>query len=287
VPLRPQAMDDGSGDRAAQQFGLKAYGELVKAYFDAYKEHAAAKGYLPICFASDDEYLVHGAGPKALQAYHKVLKDNAPGVRFVAFDSIYPDEKPDLLPAYAEMLKQIDTWGAGLHTPKLSELVKASGTRLWLYNTGLDRFTFGTYMFFAARRYDVKGFVQWVYPLQGTLTKYDMASHRESYYGVVYPSDHGLRTTPTWERMRAGCDDHRYVQTAWELSEPAAGDAPAKAAAKADLRQTIDKTLAKLRFGGTKVDPASGEGKADNPMSPAQMETFRKALAEGIEKAQK
>jgi hypothetical protein len=208
-------------------------------------------------------------------------------VRFAAFDSIYPDEKPDLLPAYAEMLKVTDTWGAGLHSPKLHELMKASGSRLWLYNTGLDRFTFGTYMFFAARRYDVKGFVQWVYPLQGTLTKYDMASHREANYGVVYPSDHGLRTTPIWERIRAGCDDHRYVQTAWELGEPAAGDPAAKAAAKAELRQTIDKTLSKLRFGGTKVDPASGEGKAENPMNPNQMEAFRKALAEGIEKVQK
>jgi hypothetical protein len=240
-----------------------------------------------MCFGSNDEYLVHNGSMKTLLAYHKVLKDNAPGVRFADFDSIYADEKPDLQPVYAEMLKGTDTWGAGMHTPKLHDLMKAAGSRLWLYNTGLDRFTFGTYMFFAARRNDVKGFVQWVYPLQGTLTKYDMASHREANYGVVYPSDHGLRTTPIWERIRAGCDDHRYAQTAWELSEPAAGDPAPKAAAKAELRQTIEKTLSKLRFGGIKVDPASGEGKAENPMNPAQMEGFRKALAEGIEKVQK
>ena len=100
-------------------------------------------------------------------------------------------------------------------------------------------------------------------------------SHREANYGVLYPSDHGLRTTPTWERIRAGCNDHRYLQTAWELI----------AAAKA-LEAEIEKTFSKLRFGKERVDPAGGEGKAGNPMQPEQMEAFRKALAEGIMKLQ-
>ena len=283
--IRPQVLDDGSGDKAAQNLGLKNYGELVKAYFDSFREHANAKGYLPICFGSDDEYLIHpGAGPARCEQFHKVLKDNAPGFRFVALDSIYPDEKPDLIPHYESMLRQIDTWGAGLHSPKMAELVKKSGSRLWLYNTGLNRFTFGTYMFYAAKKYDVKGFFQWVYPIQGTLTKYDMASHRESNYGVVYPSDRGLRSTPIWERIRGGCDDHRYLQTAWELA--AANVNGAKAADAKALQEAIDRTLAKLQFGKQRVDPASGEGKADNPMDPGQMEKFRRTLADGILKLQ-
>ena len=280
--LRPDGFEDEKGQGGAPAFGLKTFAEMVKLYFDAYKEHAKEKAYLPINFCIDDEYLVHGGTPEGMARFGQVFKENAPGLHFVPVDSIYPDEKPAMIPAWDKMLRCLDTWGAGLHSPKVAEMVKADGCRLWLYNTGLNRFTFGTYMFYAHTKWNVQGFTQWIYGGEGTLGHFDMASHCESWYGIVVPSSRGLRSTVTWERLRAGCDDHRYLQTAKE----AIAAAPATPEAKA-LQAAIEKTFAKLTFGKVEgVDAASGVGKADNPMDPAQMEALRKTLAEGIVKLQ-
>lgn len=282
--IRPEVLDDEA--KLAARYGVKTYGEIIKAYFAALGEHAKAKNYLPIAFGSDDEYLIHpGKGPERVREFHQILKDNAPGFQFVAYDSIYPDQKPDLIPAYEKMLPAVDTWGAGIHTPKMAELVKKSGSKMWLYNTGMNRFTFGTYMFFANKKYDVSGFVQWIYPNGGTLTSFDHMSFRESHYGVTYPSSRGLRTTAIWERIRAGCDDHRYLQTAWDLIAAAKKSGKNVEIAK-ELEQNIEKTFARLPFGKPNADAIAGDGKADNPLDPAGMEKFRAMLAEGIIKLQ-
>ncbi len=283
--MRPDAIENGK-QGGAENFGLKTYAEMVKLYFDAFKQHAQEKGYLPMSFCINDEYLVHGGTPEQFAKFGQIFKDNAPGIHFVPVDSMYPDENPATIPALEKMLKSLDTWGAGLHSPKVAEMVKASGSRLWLYNTGLNRFTFGTYMFYANKKWDVKGFTQWIYASDGSLSHYDMAGYIEASYGVVIASSHGMRPTVTWERLRAGCDDHRYLQTAWELIAKAKADGKGSEQAKA-LEATIEQTFAKLSFGKVSgVDAASGEGKADNPMNPAQMEAFRKAVAEGIVKLQ-
>jgi hypothetical protein len=157
--MRPDALDPDKKQGGAERFGLKTYGEMAKAYFEAVREHATEKGYLPIIFGSDDEYLIHPGGNVAqLEQYHRILRANGAGYQFIPFDSIYPDERPNLLPEYEKMLSAVDCWCAGLHSPKLAELVAKAGSKLWLYNTGMNRFTFGTYMFFARKKYDVSGF---------------------------------------------------------------------------------------------------------------------------------
>lgn len=263
-------------DAEARRFGAATYAEAVKAYFDAVRSHAREKNWLPIAFCSDDEYLIHpGGDPAKLAAHHRLLQENAPGFRFVAFDSAMlggPDPAPR-----EKMLADIDTWGAGLHGPRDSEVVRTAGRRLWLYNTGLNRFTFGTYMAYARQAHGVQGFFQWVYNGGGTYGDFYLASHNESHYGVTFPSTRGLRSTPTWERIRAGCNDHRYLETARCAIEQGKGGAEAAA-----LRKTIDDQFARLRFGKPDADAIAGDGKAENPMSPEAMDAFRRTLAEGI-----
>jgi hypothetical protein len=179
------------------------------------------------------------------------------------------------------MLADVDTWGAGLHGPREAELLRAAGRRLWLYNTGLNRFTFGSYLFFARQNYGVKGFFQWVYNGGGTYSDFYLASHNESHYGVTYPSTRGLRSTPTWERILAGCNDHRYLETARRAIEQGKGRPEAAA-----LQKTIEGLFTQLHFGKPDADAIAGDGKAENPMSPEAMDSFRRSLAEGILKVQ-
>jgi hypothetical protein len=268
----------------AKNFGVARYEDVVKAYFDAVREHSKEKGWLPICFCTADEYVVHpGGNPELLGAHHKILNENAPGFHFVPVDSMYFTEHPDKAASYEKGLADIDTWGAGIHSPKEAEIQKKNGHRLWLYNTGMNRFTFGTYMFFARKKYDVSGFFQWVYPGTGTYGNFYFASHNEGHYGVTYPSTHGLRSTPTWERIRMGCNDHQYLETAWSLIQSANKAGKGQAEAK-ELQAQIEHTFGLLKFGKANVDAADGQGKADNPMSPEGMEAFRDTLANGIVK---
>ena len=269
-------------EKEAKCWNVSGYAEAVKAYFDAVREHAQEKGWLPIAFCTDDEYVIHpGGDPARLASHHKLLQENALGFHFVPFDSAYyqiPQEK------YAEqdkMLAEIDTFAAGAHNQRTAEMVKKAGRRMWLYNTGMDRFTFGLYMFFARQKFDVKGFFEWSYNSAG----FYLASFNEAHYGVVYGSSHGLRATPAWERIRLGCNDHRYFETAWQLIEKAKADNKAPAEAKT-LQDLLESAMSKLRFERSQ-EVAADVRPEDNPRTPANLEKLRRAVAEGIIKLHK
>jgi len=278
--LRIRVAPDFDPAEEARRWGTATYAEAVKAYFDAVRLHAKEKNWLPIAFCSDDEYLIHpGGDPAKLATQHRLLRANAPGFRFVAFDSAVPGGADAAL--QEKMLADIDTWGAGLHGPRDAQLIRASGRRLWLYNTGINRFTFGSYLSFARQNFGVQGFFQWIYNGGGTYSDFYLASHNESHFGVTYPSTRGLRSTPTWERILAGCNDHRYLETARRAIEDGKGRPEAAA-----LQKTIDGLFTQLHFGKADADAIAGDGKAENPMSPEGMESFRRSLAEGILKVQ-
>ncbi|HYE05299.1 MAG TPA: glycoside hydrolase domain-containing protein [Planctomycetota bacterium] len=290
LPARP-GHDDSHLEACARQHGVADFATVVRAYFDAVREHAKAKAWLPIAFCLDDEYIVHpGSHPERLAAFCTLYQDNAPGFRFVCYDSSYLNQKQGAeREALTRMLGAIDTWCAGLHSPDDAAAVKAGGRRLWLYNTGMDRFTFGTYQFFARTKYDVSGFFQWTYNGTGTFVNHYFASHNEGHYGVVYETSRGLLASPTWERISEGCVDHRYLQTAWRLVGEAKKAGKAGAEAKA-LEQTIEGTFAKLRFGTERADQAlaiAGEGRAENPYTPEGMDALRAKVADGIVALQK
>ncbi len=260
----------------ARRWGTATYAEAVRAYFDAVRVHAREKNWLPIAFCTDDEYLIHpGGDPAKLAAQHRLLRENAPGFRFVAFDSAVLGGSDG--PAKESMLADMDVWAAGLHGPRDAERLHAAGRTLWLYNTGLSRFTFGPYLFFAREKYGVRGLFQWIYNGGGTYSDFYLASHNESHYGVTYPSTRGLRSTPTWERILLGMNDHRYLETARRAIEEGKGRPAADA-----LEKTIEALFARLHFGKPDADAIAGDGKAENPMSPEAMDAFRRSLAEGI-----
>jgi len=269
----------------ATKFGAPDYGQLAKAYFDAVREHAKEHNWLPICFSTDDEFLIHpGGSPEKLAALHRTLQQSAPGFHFGTYDSAVFGKSPEQDAALEKMLADIDTWGCNYHSPRQAELARKYGRRLWLYNIGMNRFTFGAYMFFARRKYDVSGFIQWVYPSSGSYGLFYLASFIEAQYGVVYPSTRGLRTTPVWERIRAGCNDHRYLETAWLLIAKA--KAAGKANAASELQGLLDTLLNQLKFGNYGANYVEAEGNLDKVLPSAGLDDLRRKLAEGIVKLQ-
>ena len=90
----------------------------------------------------------------------------------------------------------------------LSDL-KNSGSDLWFYNIGQDRFTFGYYLW----KTKAKGRLQWHYQLPSVDPYFDLDG-RESDYCATYPSleDHPINAV-WFEWVREGVNDYRYLVT--------------------------------------------------------------------------
>ncbi|HYF48592.1 MAG TPA: glycoside hydrolase domain-containing protein, partial [Planctomycetota bacterium] len=227
-------------DAIAKQFGVGSYAEVVKAYFDAVREHAKEKQWLPICFCTADEYVAHPGGELAkLAAHHRLLRENALGFEFYPADSLYYHTKEENERVqYDALVADLHTYAAGQFLGREGDVMKKAGRRLWRYNMGVTRPSFGTWMFHARKKHNVSGMFTWVYPSAGTYGVHYLASHNEAAYGIAYSSSRGPRATLGWERVRLGCNDHRYLQTAWNLVEKAKKQN--KAVAEADaLRKAI------------------------------------------------
>jgi hypothetical protein len=272
-------------DAAARQLGAETYFDLVKAHFSAVNEHAKANNWLPICFSTGDEYIARSGDPDKMIAHHKILQSAAPGVRFGPCDSVRMGKSPESDAKMLQMLGEVDTWWASMHTPQIAEAIKNGGRRMWMYNTGQNRFIWGAYLTYARKKYDVKGFMQWLFHSGGTYGQFYLGSHNESALGMLYPSTRGFRSTPNWERIHSGCNDHRYFETAYGLMDRAKTAGKGGTEAKA-LEDMIEGLFSRMTFGNPRADALAAEGKADNPFTPEAIEKFRRTLAEGIIKLQ-
>jgi hypothetical protein len=86
--------------------------------------------------------------------------------------------------------------------------IKESGSELWLYNIGQNRFTYGFYIW----KTKAKGRLQWHYQLPAVDPYFDLDG-RESDYCASYPSLQGPINAVWFECVREGIDDYRYLLT--------------------------------------------------------------------------
>ncbi|HYF52342.1 MAG TPA: glycoside hydrolase domain-containing protein [Planctomycetota bacterium] len=270
----------------ANRFGAPDYGALVKSYFNAVREQAEKNKWLPICYCTGDEYLARGGDPDKYTELHEILQKNAPGFRFGPGDTAYFGKSSEMDQKILRMLATVDTWWASGHSAQLADAIKKGGKRLFLYNTGISRYTVGTYIQYARRKYNVKGFVQWAWTTGGTYGQFYLGSHNEGCLGMAYPSTRGVRPTPMFESVRAGAVDHAYYETAFNLIERAKKEGKASNEAK-ELEAYIESVFAPITFGNPNADVLAADGKALNPYKdPNAMEGIRRKLAEGIIRVQ-
>jgi hypothetical protein len=87
--------------------------------------------------------------------------------------------------------------------------LKQSGSELWFYNIGMDRFTFGYYLW----KTKAKGRLQWHYQLPSVDPYFDLDG-RETDYCATYPSLEDKPINAVWfEQVAEGVEDYRYLLT--------------------------------------------------------------------------
>lgn len=101
--------------------------------------------------------------------------------------------------------------GVGIDMETIKK-IKSSGSELWFYNIGQDRFTFGFYL----AKTKAKGRMQWNYQLPAVDPYFDLDG-RESDFCASYPSPEGPINSVWFEWIREGIDDYKYILTLSEL----------------------------------------------------------------------
>ena len=192
----------GSAERLSDNDEARLSG-ILQSIYSQIKAHIESNHEPEIIFALADEVSnVGGKGIDYAIKFAKIAKSVA-GIMTTAFLDSPLDARifPDL---------NISTISNGLKISQglLSE-VKQSGSDLWFYNIGQDRFTFGYYLW----KTKAKGRLQWHYQLPSVDPYFDLDG-RESDYCATYPSLEDRPINAVWfEWVREGVNDYRYLQT--------------------------------------------------------------------------
>ena len=93
-------------------------------------------------------------------------------------------------------------------TEKLFNDIQKNGSDIWIYNMGMDRFSFGFYPW----RVKADGRVQWHYQLPA-VDPYNDLDGREMDFCASYPSLQGPINAVSFELMAEGIEDYRYLRT--------------------------------------------------------------------------
>jgi hypothetical protein len=178
-------------------FETKAYVDIVKRIV----KHARKNNYPPLYFLAQEESTNKGVRIQQLNHFSKLLKKC--GVKTISWSNAPWSGGDDLqlIDPY------IDIRYYNYITPQIRKRTKKSGDFFGIYNHG-GRLAFG----FFGRKVNAEGVLQWAYSWRSIR---NMLGNGSGYYGSgkVYFGADGPLPSPTWEEIREGIDDAKYINT--------------------------------------------------------------------------
>jgi hypothetical protein len=102
------------------------------------------------------------------------------------------------------------------HDEAVMAKARELGKRVYIYNQGQSRYSFGLYQW-SERAKGVVGRYQWIAFIRHGYEYLDLDG-REPDTGVIFYASDGLRSTPALERAGEGMNDFRYLQTLENLA---------------------------------------------------------------------
>ncbi|MEI6234676.1 MAG: hypothetical protein WCT04_16595 [Planctomycetota bacterium] len=241
----------------------KSMGELLKIVWTAVAEHAKAANWLPIAYEMTDEPRV----VEACRAQLELMKLYREAVPFVDIGGSYSVnwERNDPFELEVQNIFKTLAWSSlNLHNQTDFDKAKELGKRLYIYNQGTNRYSFGAYQWSEFRK-GVRGRMQWhVLCLHGW--QFFDLDGREPDTAMINWGRNEVIPTMKLVRCREGADDFRFATTLWNLAEKKK-DSPAGKAA-----------LEWLDLMATKIAP--GQNRA--PKDFLSDDDFRRGCAERI-----
>jgi hypothetical protein len=248
---------------AMRAAGFKDYGDFIKAIFTAVQRHADDAGWLPVYWNIGDEPTGDDVIRSAenAEAYRRAFPEGPPF--FTAASSFRGSDVKD---PHFRLAKALHTVAWNVHDKEGVKLVHDAGDGWGFYNGG-NRWTYGVYMYKAAKQYGMKFRVAWHWNAVAGDPYYALDCREDDYAWCNSAPDGRLIPSVEFERLREGLGDYRRLLTLARL-EKEHGDT----AAGRDAEKLIADILGGFELGDRQ------------PKSPDAYAEIRGRLDDAIEK---
>ena len=208
--------------------GFKDYGEFLKALFGDIQKHAEAKGWIPyyVNLADEprDEALVRSI--ENAEAYRKAFPKAPP---FFTGATSVEDIAKD--PGHFRLSKALHIANLNGHSEASVKAIQAAGGD-WAFYNGGDRWTFGDYMFKAAKQYGMRFRINWHWGCIMGDPYYNLDGCEDDAAWCNAGPDGQLIPSVYFEWLREGLGDYRRLLTLARLAKEKPGTPAALAAEK-------------------------------------------------------
>lgn len=208
--------------------GFSDYAAFLKAVFGAIEQHAEAAGWLPVYWNLGDEPIGDALLRSAenAEAYRKAFPQGPPW--FTAASSFHGSDTAD---PHFRLSKALHVANWNLHDEASVNLLHKAGGN-WAFYNGGNRWTYGVYLYKAAKEFDLKFRLSWHWNVVAGDPYYALDCREDDYAWCNSSPEGELIPSVAFERLREGLDDYRRMLTLARLakerpSSPGARDATA------------------------------------------------------------
>ncbi len=195
--------------------GSANYSDFIETVFGAVQKHADKAGWLPVYWNIGDEPIGDDLRRSAenAEAYKRAFPKGPPF--FAAASSFKGSDAND---PHFRLSKALHVANWNGHDEASVNLLHNAGGE-WAFYNGGNRWTYGVYMYKAAKQFDMKFRLSWHWNVVAGDPYYALDC-REDDYAWCNSSPHGeLIPSVHFERLREGLDDYRYMLTLQRLAE--------------------------------------------------------------------
>ncbi|MCY3019091.1 MAG: DUF6067 family protein [Planctomycetota bacterium] len=252
-----------------QQAGFKDYSEFIKAVFGEVQKHADEQGWLPVYWNLGDEPIGDDLKRSAenAEAYRKAF---AKGPPFFTAASSYDGKDPN--DPHFRLGKALHVADWNNHSEDSLNLLHQMGSD-WAFYNGGNRWTFGYYLYKAAKQFNLKFRISWHWNATAGDPYYALDCREDDYAWCNATPDGQLVPAIEFERLREGLDDYRHMLTLARLAKEKAASPAAKPA-----EDLIAARLAAFKLVQREHDPI---------FPPEDWGAFRHKMADAIEALRK
>ena len=227
-------------EAAMRAAGFDDYGKFVRAVFGAVQKHADEAGWLPVYWNIGDEpvgaELLRSA--ENAEAYRKAFPKGPPF--FTAASSFQGSDRKD---PHFRLSRALHVADWNLHDGQGVKLLHAAGGD-WAFYNGGNRWTYGVYLYKAAKQYGMKFRLSWHWNSAAGDPYYALDCREDDYAWCNAGPDGELLPAVHFERLREGLDDYRRLLTLARLARERAGTAAGR-----DGRKLLDDVLGSFELG--------------------------------------